>query len=92
MAASEAAAMPFPREETTPPVINMYLVMGRDCTAKPAPLKTRLSLGNQEGIPRHRLMDTTPILTQNLRNCRQLHGFCEYLAPIVDIMSRKNLH
>src|SRR5450759_3465434 len=27
MAASEAAAMPFPREETTPPVIKMYLVM-----------------------------------------------------------------
>jgi hypothetical protein len=34
MAASEAAAMPFPREETTPPVINMYLIMGRDDTAK----------------------------------------------------------
>ncbi|MDP2761196.1 MAG: hypothetical protein Q8O64_12495 [Sideroxyarcus sp.] len=35
MAASEAAAIPFPKEETTPPVINMYFVMDGDCIAKP---------------------------------------------------------
>src|SRR6185369_10892977 len=29
MAPSEAAAMPFPNEETTPPVVNTYLVMKR---------------------------------------------------------------
>jgi hypothetical protein len=34
MAASEAAAMPFPNEETTPPVMNMYLVMECDCIVK----------------------------------------------------------
>jgi hypothetical protein len=34
VAASEAAAMPFPREETTPPVINMYLIMDGDCILK----------------------------------------------------------
>src|SRR3990167_2126712 len=48
MAASEAAAMPFPREETTPPVMKMYLVMrvpgqmffvGRDDTVKHLALK-----------------------------------------------------
>lgn len=27
IAANDAAAMPFPREETTPPVTNTYLVM-----------------------------------------------------------------
>src|SRR4030066_1178498 len=51
MAASEAAAMPFPREETTPPVMKMYLVMrvpgqmffvGRDDTVKRAVLKIQI--------------------------------------------------
>ena len=36
MAASEAAAIPFPSEETTPPVINIYLVMGHDDTVNAA--------------------------------------------------------
>src|SRR5450759_3343266 len=48
MAAREAAAMPFPREETTPPVMKMYLVMrvpgqmffvGRDDTVKRPAIK-----------------------------------------------------
>src|SRR3989339_1201249 len=42
MAASEAAAMPFPREETTPPVIKMYFVMGRDDTVKRPALKIQI--------------------------------------------------
>src|SRR6185503_15840210 len=33
MAPSDAAAMPFPNEETTPPVVNTYLVM-RDPVAR----------------------------------------------------------
>jgi hypothetical protein len=41
MAAREAAAMPFPKEETTPPVIKMYLVMGCDDTVKPPALKIK---------------------------------------------------
>jgi hypothetical protein len=41
MAASEAAAMPFPKEETTPPVMNMYFVMERDCIVKRVSLKRR---------------------------------------------------
>jgi hypothetical protein len=32
MAASDAAAMPLPSEDTTPPVIKMYLVMARNDT------------------------------------------------------------
>ena len=31
MAAKDEAAMPLPSEETTPPVIKMYLVMGYGC-------------------------------------------------------------
>src|SRR3989338_1983917 len=42
LAASEAAAMPFPREETTPPVIKMYFVMGRDDTVKRLALKIQI--------------------------------------------------
>jgi hypothetical protein len=42
MAASEAAAMPFPKEETTPPVMNMYFVMVRDDTVKRTSLKVSM--------------------------------------------------
>ena len=37
IAAREAAAMPFPREETTPPVTNTYFVMDAYDTGKGLP-------------------------------------------------------
>jgi hypothetical protein len=37
IAAREAAAIPFPREETTPPVTNTYLVMDIHDTGKGLP-------------------------------------------------------
>jgi hypothetical protein len=37
IAAREAAAMPFPREETTPPVTNTYFVMDSYDTGKGLP-------------------------------------------------------
>ena len=37
IAAREAAAIPFPREETTPPVTNTYFVMAANDTGKGLP-------------------------------------------------------
>ena len=34
IAAREAAAIPLPREDTTPPVMKIYLIMGCNDTAK----------------------------------------------------------
>src|SRR3970282_2619249 len=47
IAARDAAAMPFPREETTPPVTNTYLVIDprrvgmEESTGTPPPLQIR---------------------------------------------------
>jgi hypothetical protein len=42
MAAREAAAIPFPREDTTPPVTNTYFVIAGNDTAKGFPKQITL--------------------------------------------------
>src|SRR6185295_2103153 len=55
IAASEAAAIPFPRLETTPPVTNTYLVIYAKLSVKAGVYRNRLCLTNAESALAHKL-------------------------------------
>src|SRR6218665_2392816 len=72
IAASDAAAMPFPSEETTPPVTKMYLVM----SASPS--------GNSAFYPQRAALSTRG----HARQCTRALLERPYLADVAGVLAQ----